>query len=218
MAGIIANSASVTIAGGATSPDNTKAGYLTAEQIALSVTPSASSFAWSLAVPSGSSRATLSGTSASAPTFTPDVAGFYTITVTVDGSTTYVLRCSVVAVAVTTFAQAMRLQPVADASVTAPALGEAVFFSDDVDRLRSKDTAGAVRDIDPGARTGTFTLSSGAATITDSSVTASTVVAHMLTTASSRGDLTFTVSAGVSVAVASSDGSDGSTYSYALIG
>ena len=75
-----------------------------------------------------------------------------------------------------------------------------------------------MRDLDPGARTGTFTLAAGAATVVDTSVTASTVMVASLVTATNNGTLTFTYNTGVSVTIASSDGIDASVYRFALIG
>jgi hypothetical protein len=219
MAGIMANSASKTMLAGATSADNSVSGYITNEQITLSVTPTGSAYVWGLAKPSGSTaRSVLSSSTGATPLVTPDVAGYYTVTCVVDSTTTYVLRISVAAVSITTIAQAFRCQPVANSTVPTPSTGESLYFSDDVDRLVVKTSAGVVREVDPGARTGTFTLSSGAATITDSSVTAATIVAANCTSASSRGTLTYTITPGTSIAVASSDGADASVYLYALIG
>lgn len=219
MAGILASSASKTMTPGETQPDDAESGYVTGEQIALSVTPAATTFSWGIAKPSGATvRANLSGTTDATPVFTPDVAGFYVVTVTVDSSTSYVIRLSVTQVAITTAAEAVRFQPKADASVPAPARGEALFFSSNVSRLRVKTTAGAVRDIDPSARIGTFTLVAGSAVVADASVTAATRVMLMATAHTSPGFVRVAVNAGVGFTVTSTSGTDTSTYSYSLIG
>jgi hypothetical protein len=219
MAGITANSASVTMESGDTAADNTFDGFILNEQITLATSPTGSTYSWGLARPSGAtSRSDLSSSTAATPRFIPDAAGYYVITCTVDSNTDYILRISVTASAATTVTEALRLPPKAAGTVTTPTTGFAVFNDSAVDRLRKKDSSGTVTDVDPGARTGTFTLSSGAATISDTSVTANTVIAVACTSASSRGTLTYTFNAGTSVVVASSDGSDGSAYRYALIG
>jgi hypothetical protein len=149
MAGIRANSASVTMTSDAV--DNTQAGYVTNEQITLLTNPTGSSWSWGLAKPSGAtSRSDLSGTTAAGPTFTPDVAGTWTITCTVDSSTVYTLRVTVTAVAVTSVANGHRFSPVANASIPTPALGETLFVST-TDGLATKDTTGAVTGISASA-------------------------------------------------------------------
>jgi len=127
MAGILANSVTQTM--GSTSADATQVGYLAGEQITLSVTPSGDSYAWSIARPSGSSaaRAAFSDDTAASPTFTPDLPGYYVITCLVDGATSYVLRIAVTSLAVVSPSQGLRLSPVTDAQVEAPAVGVVLF-------------------------------------------------------------------------------------------
>lgn len=131
MAGILASSVTQTMV--STSVDATQAGYLTGEQVALSTTPSGTSYAWSVARPSGSSagRSALSSDTDASPTFTPDVAGYYVITCLVSGTTSYVLRIAVTSLAVQTPSQCLRLSPVTDAQVEAPAVGVALFCGSD---------------------------------------------------------------------------------------
>ena len=218
MAGITANSATVTMGGGDTSADNTQDGFLVGEQITLATSPTGDAYSWGIAKPSGSTaRAALSSLTAASPTFTPDAAGYYVLTVTVDGSTDYVLRLNVTAVTQVTTAEAQRFPPKAVATVPAPASGLALF-ADASGRLSRKESDSTVRIVDPTARVGTFTLSSGAATVNDTSVTANSVVVHNCTTASNRGTLVFTFTPGSGFSVASSDGSDASAYRYALVG
>lgn len=219
MAGILANSVTQTMGSGDTAADKTVTGYLINEAIALSTFPAGTAWLWGIAKPSGATvRSNLNATSVAAPAFVPDAEGWWTITCTVDSTTTYVIRISVLALTQTTIAQAWRTSPVADATVPDPPAGEALFFSKDVGRWRAKDSSGTVRDVDPGARTGTLTMSGGTGTITDASVTANTVVALNCTTATDRGTLTFATTPGTNIVATSSDGSDASIYKYALIG
>ena len=204
---------------GDTAVDDAESGYRTAEKITLSTFPTGSAYSWGQAIPAGSAVASsgLSSKTAATPTFTPDVAGEYVITCDVDG-TAYVLRLTVTSVIASPSVGSHRYMPAAEAGVIAPSTGETLFFSKEKSRLVVKDSAGVVRDWDASARTGTFTLSSGAATIADTSITATTTVLVMCTAASNRGTLVWTITAGVDAVVASSDGSDGSTYRYVLIG
>lgn len=221
MAGIIASSASKAMVSGDTSASDVETGYVAGEQITLSTSPAGSAYSWGIAIPAGASAAAtaLSSTTAASPTFTPEqgISGEYVITCTVDSSTSYVIRLTVVSAAPRTVTGGIRMLPRTAASITAPSTGEVEFYDSTLSRRRAKNSAGTIRDIDPGARTGTFTLSSGAASVADTSVTASTVIAHHCSSASNRGTLVFTLNAGVGFDVASSDGSDASAYRYALI-
>jgi hypothetical protein len=139
MAGILANSASVTMASG--TPDNSQAGYVVGEQVVLTATPTGTTYAWAQSIPSGSApaRSVLSDAAVAAPRFIPDVAGVYTLVCTVDSTTVYVLRISVTLAASASVAQALRFSPVPDASVAAPALGRVLYFSSDQNALVVKD-------------------------------------------------------------------------------
>src|SRR6185369_9656961 len=114
MAGISA--ASVTKTHAASGSDVAATGFLSREQIALSATPSGSGYSWSIALPSDSSpgRAALDDDTDATPKFTPDVPGFYTVTVVVGGSTTYVLRIAAVARGVARQCEAINFAPLAD--------------------------------------------------------------------------------------------------------
>jgi hypothetical protein len=121
---------------GDTSADNSVAGYIRAEQVVLTTYPTGAVYSWGIAKPSGAtSRSDLSASDSSAPVFTPDVAGYYVITCTVDETTSYVIRLSVTLAAVTTPYEAIRLQPMADSQVTAPTLGVCLYFSSTQDAL-----------------------------------------------------------------------------------
>jgi hypothetical protein len=141
MAGITAVAASADVTSGESAADNSASGFITAEQIVLATSPAAAtSYSWGLAIPQGSSagRSALSSTTDAAPVFTPDVAGTYVITCTVDSSTSYVLRLTVTALAVAVPTQAIRFSPVTDSSVIAPALGAMLYYSSDQDALVTK--------------------------------------------------------------------------------
>lgn len=149
MAGILAVSAEQVMTAPDTAVDKSVSGYVTNSQITLSTTPTGSSYSWAIAKPSGSTaRAALSSATAEAPVFTPDVPGYYTVSVVVDSTTTYVIRISVTQTAITTSYEAIRLSPKADASVPAPALGVAMYYSSDQDALVIKDAAGDVYTVD----------------------------------------------------------------------
>lgn len=151
MAGIMASSATETMVSGDTAADNSHAGYIASEMTTLSVTPSGSSYSWGQSIPSGSAtaRSGLSSTTDASPTFTPDVAGEWVVTCLVDGTTTYVLRLSVTAIATTTMAEAFRLQPVADSAVSAPAGSIlALYNSSTQNGLAVKNSDGTVYTVD----------------------------------------------------------------------
>lgn len=158
MAGILANSSSVTMVSGDTAADNTSSGYVTNEQISLSVTPTGSAYVWALSKPEGAtSRSDLSDTDAATCTFTPDVGGDWVVSLVVDSVTTYVLRASVTTSAVAYSYDAMRFPPRLNSTVPTPATGVSVFMSDDSDLLSFKTTAGTVRAIEPRVFTPTDT-------------------------------------------------------------
>lgn len=221
MAGILANSASVTMTAGDTAADNSRAGYIVNEQITLSVTPTGTTYVWGLAKPGGAtSRSDLSDNSSASIVFVPDYAGTWTVTCVVDGTTTYVLRLTATAVAITSVANAHRFSPVTDTSVPAPALGLTLYCSSNASNLlRAKNAAGAVLSLDAAtARTGTFVLVAGSATVANTSVSTSTVVIANCTSANNQGQLRYTFTAGVGFTVTSANAADASSYRYALFG
>jgi hypothetical protein len=150
MAGILSNSASVTMTAGDTSVDNAFSGYVVAEQCILSVTDSSpASVEWGLSIPTSSTpaRSGLSASTGSSVTFTPDVGGTYTITANVDG-TNYVLRMTVAAVTVTQLAGGIRFSPMTDTSVPAPAAGVTMYYSSTQSGLAIKDSSNSVSTVD----------------------------------------------------------------------
>jgi hypothetical protein len=147
MAGILANSASVTMVSG--TPDGINGGYVANETITLSTEPTGTAYEWSLAKPQGSTaRANLSATTGTGITFTPDTRGVWTISCIVDGVTVYILRVGVEAVAITTHGDASHYIPIANASVPTPALGATLFFSRDSGVMSFKLADGSVVAID----------------------------------------------------------------------
>jgi hypothetical protein len=143
MAGISAVSSSKTFAAGGV--DVAASGFLTGDQVALTTSPTGTNYQWALSRPSGSNalRGALSGDDEAKAAFTPDVAGIYAVSVTVDG-TVYILRLSVTMLAQSTTLEALRLTPVADSQVPAPAVGHALYSSSTQGSLAVKNAAGAV--------------------------------------------------------------------------
>lgn len=145
MAGIMANSATETMVAGDTSADNSVSGYLARESITLSVTGSPSTFSWGLSKPSGSgSVCALDDTDSASVAFSPDVEGYYVVTCLIDGATLYVLRVAVAQVSAVTSLTAVRLLPVADASVPTPPAGATLFYSSDSGVVSKKLPDGSV--------------------------------------------------------------------------
>jgi hypothetical protein len=146
MAGITAASASVTLSSGSTSDNNSSSGWVAGERIVLGTSPTGSSYSWAISAPSAASvaRSALSSATAAAPTFTPDVGGTWVVAVTVSGTTSYTLRLTVQAAAVSEPVEAIRHSPREDSTITAPSLGVASYFSDTFDNLACKDPSGRV--------------------------------------------------------------------------
>lgn len=129
MAGILAISVAVPSPG--TAVNNAVAGYVTASAIVLTTTPTGSAYVWGLSIPSGSTIARSALTAASGATsgFTPDVAGEYTVTCTVDSTTVYTTRCSVTAATAVAATGATRYLPVTDTSIATPSTGCTLYMS-----------------------------------------------------------------------------------------
>ncbi len=144
MAGIGAVSATKTHA--AAGADVNATGFVTKEQIALTADISGSGYAWAVSIPadSGPNQSALDDDESATPKFTPDVPGYYTITVVVDGATTYVLRLAVVAAAVASQAQGINLLPLADSQVPTPQTGVTIYYSTDLGAPAKKNTSGTV--------------------------------------------------------------------------
>ena len=163
MAGILANSASVTMV--AADADDATAGFITAEQVTCTTTPSGSAYDWALAKPAGSTaRSALSDDDTASVSFTPDVAGYYVLTCTVDSTTAYVHRLAVTQVAASTSQEALRFSPKTDASIPTPGVGAAIFYSSDDSRLAAKTSAGTVQALRPYAYTPTGSADAEGAT------------------------------------------------------
>jgi hypothetical protein len=149
MAGLIANSVSVVMVSGDTLPEQTWDGFLVDEMVTLAVTPAGTSYSWGMSLPNGASsvRASLSSTTAAAPTFTPDTAGEWVLTCLVNGITTYVMRLGVTSVATMTFAQVARLQAVADSAVSNPSGTTLALYNSATHGIVVKTSAGVIYTI-----------------------------------------------------------------------
>jgi hypothetical protein len=145
--GILANSASKTHSSSV--DDAVSTGYVTHERVTLSVSVSGTTYRWGLSCPSGSAEAMsrLSATDIASPSFLPDAPGYYVITCLVD-TTTYILRLTVTSVGISQLAEVIRLSPLADAAVPAPAAGLSLYYSSTQASLCVKDPLGAVFKID----------------------------------------------------------------------
>lgn len=134
---------------GDTSPSAIVDEYVTNERIALSAVPGGTDYLWSLSVPlnSATARSALVATTDATTSFMPDVAGEYVVSCIVDGATSYVIRISVVANAVTSALGALRLFPLADASVQTPNTGVTLYFSSTQNALVIKKTDGTVHTV-----------------------------------------------------------------------
>lgn len=146
--GILANSTSITMT--SSTSDDTEVGFVVGERVTLSTNPTGTTYAWSMAMPSTSSvaRSGLDDDDAASVMFTPDVAGIYTIVCTVDSTTTYVLRLSITLPAQASVVQALRLSPVGDTQVAAPAVGQVLYFSSTQNALVVKDANDDVFTVD----------------------------------------------------------------------
>ena len=148
MAGILANSASKTMASGDTSAANSVTGYITGERVTLTTTPTGSAYVWALATPTGSAAGVdLSAPDGASVYFRPDVEGTYVASVTVDSVTVYTIMLSVVASAVAEVSGATHYLPRTDASVPTPSTGVTLYYSSTQSALCQKDSAGAVSTI-----------------------------------------------------------------------
>lgn len=128
MAGIVATSVTTNNASD-TAADKTVSGYLSGEEITLSADPSGSDYTWGLSVPVGSARTTLTSATSANPRFTPDVSGYYVVTVTVDSATVYVMRLQSVNVGSVSTVGAVRVLQLTDDQVSAPPTGAALYYS-----------------------------------------------------------------------------------------
>ncbi len=132
--------------GAETAADKSVSNYVAGERITLSTTPTGTDYVWSIAQPSGSSRArsALSAETGASVTFAPDVGGTYLVTCVVDSTTTYVIRITCQAAAIAEPVEAVRFSPRTDASIPAPAAGVTMYYSSTQSALVVKTAAGTV--------------------------------------------------------------------------
>lgn len=132
-----------------TSASDVESGYITSEQIALSTSPTGTTYVWALAVPSGSvlARSALTSDDTATSAFTPDVAGEYVVTCVVDSTTSYVIRCSVANAAAASAIGAIRFLPIADSTVQTPSTGRVLYYSSTQSKMATKDASGTVRTL-----------------------------------------------------------------------
>lgn len=144
MAGIMANSSSVTMVAGDTAVDKIIGGFVDDEQITLTTSPAGTVYAWTISWPSGaSSRSGLSEDDAASVTFTPEREGEYFVQCVVDG-TSYSIRMTVIALAIVNSTQTTRYFPTTDASVPTPLSGGTDYWSSDQSGRVYKNSAGTV--------------------------------------------------------------------------
>lgn len=149
MSGILASSAAHTMTAPDTSPNDVESGYVTNQQIALSTTPTGTTYVWALSIPSGSTpaRSGLTAASGATSSFTPDVAGEYVVQCIVDGVTVYVIRCSVANAAAQDAIGALRFMPLADSTVQTPSTGRVLYYSSTQSKMVTKDSSGTVHPL-----------------------------------------------------------------------
>ncbi len=147
MSGINASSSSATHLNNGV--DSSTTGFLTGEPVTLTDSVSGADYLWSIALPSGSNalRVGFAGETTNTASFTPDVTGTYTVTVTIDG-VTHALRIGAADLAVTPTLAAIRMQPVADSQVATPTAGVTWFYSSTQGALCVKDSNGDVLTVD----------------------------------------------------------------------
>lgn len=149
MAGIGAVSVSKTHS--ASGADVSATGFLVNERIALSATPAGSGYAWTLSAPNDSApvASALDDDTDATPAFMPDVPGYYVVTVTVDGATSYVLRLAVAPVATVRLGEVQHMLPLTDAQVSTPQVGFAFYCGSDHSNLPCvKKSDGTVHTVD----------------------------------------------------------------------
>lgn len=145
MAGIKANSLSVTMVDGDTAVDKAIGGFAINEQVTLSTAPAGTTYLWTLGRPADSTSTTLSSTTAASPTFSPDVAGVYMLTCLVDATTSYQLRATVAALSVVNSVQVTRYYAQPDSAIPTPLTDALTLYkSDTVEGLSYKLDTGTV--------------------------------------------------------------------------
>jgi hypothetical protein len=149
MAGIKANSTSQTMGNDDTAVDKTVSGYVRAEAIVLTTYPTGTTYSWGQTKPAGAGVSSeLTSATDAGPQFTPDAAGTWLVTCTVDG-TSYQIRIGVSALTFAESVQAIRLTPINDSEVPTPTGGTVILYNSvEQGGLTKKDDAGDLYTID----------------------------------------------------------------------
>jgi hypothetical protein len=195
MAGILANSLSRQMTDGDTAPVNVVQGYVGGQLVTLATTPTGSTYQWALSCPNTSSRTrpvALSDTQGAAPTFTPDVAGFYVVTCVVDGVTAYTLTLDVLTVVNPVSLLAILEQQVSDVAIPSPpGTALTIYNSEEQGGLAYKDSSGTVTPLSTGTSSQAITGPTGA---TDNALvrfngTSGTIAQNSLVTVDDSGNV-----------------------------
>lgn len=130
MAGILANSSSVTMSSGDTEVLKVVSGFARAERITLSTYPTGTDYFWALSLPSSSSdaRAYLSSTSDPIVDFVPDAPGEFIVFCEVDG-TPYQLVIEANDLAQTSIVSTVKFPALYDSAVATPLAGVCLYYS-----------------------------------------------------------------------------------------
>lgn len=148
MAGILANSVSVTMGAGDTAVDKRISGFVTNEQITFSTTPTGTAYVWGLTKPADATvRSDLSASTGASITMTPDANGYYMVTCTVDSTTVYTIRMAVADVTPAYVTGASNYTPRDDTTIPTPATGLTLFVDEADGELKTKDSSGTVATI-----------------------------------------------------------------------
>lgn len=157
MPGIKATATSLEMLDVDTAVTKTMAGYVKGEQIVAELTPPGVQYRWELRKPSSSVYPSLgfTGQEAAACSFTPDVAGAYTLILVCDGNT-YTLTMGVDDELPRGARRSFMLLPRPNAEIATPTSGRAIFCSEELGGLAQKDSTNLVSPLGGGGGQGTM--------------------------------------------------------------
>lgn len=194
MAGILANSVAKQMLSGDTTENNSVSGYVVGDPITLSVTPTGTNYQWGEAIPvsSAPARSQLKSPTDASPSFIPDVAGQYVITVVVDLITTYVIQIAVVDISPVTFTGGLEMPAVSDVSIPSPSVGLTVYNSIQHSGFVTKDPSGTIGSFGGGGGSGNVTgpNSSITKTLPRYAGTSGKIIDESLVTVDDSGNIT----------------------------